>query len=280
VSAAMIRLDTEDRPTDLDRRKPSAAHVVLQTTAYGIIVGPKRRSFARWLSLGFARRSLIRALEEETLATMVLSGRVLDIGGGRHTKYGALLRLNGTLETANIDATASPDHLCDFERPLPFEDGSFDHVLSMNTFEHIYHDVALVEEVIRVLKPAGSLHLFVPLCHRVHGAPHDYHRHTAEWWLRTLSDRGCRSIRIEPLVWSRFATAVALTTAGAYLARALAMALPDLRMAVGAARRVRRGESPSIDHARSEMVASFALGYYVTGTKSPYSGPPQSTPHS
>lgn len=46
--------------------------------------------------------------------------------------------------------------------PLPYEDASFDCVISFQVIEHIEDDVALVREMARVLRPGGRLILTTP----------------------------------------------------------------------------------------------------------------------
>ena len=45
---------------------------------------------------------------------------------------------------------------------LPFDDGSFDRVITSEVLEHIQHDVAAIHEFARVLKPGGSFAATVP----------------------------------------------------------------------------------------------------------------------
>lgn len=61
---------------------------------------------------------------------------------------------------------------------LPFDDASFDTVLSNQVFEHVRDPRAFFAELARVLRPGGRLIVTVPFSYRVHAAPHDYHRFT------------------------------------------------------------------------------------------------------
>ena len=103
---------------------------------------------------------------------------VLDYGAGRGVQYlrnsaedGSLyrrhlldLRNTGARVTAaDIDA-AVLDHPCSDEQrqiradaPLPFEDESFDVIVSDNTFEHIRTPEPTAAELVRVLRPGGYI---------------------------------------------------------------------------------------------------------------------------
>ncbi len=231
----------------------------------GAIELPERKTFRRWLSLAGSRLSLTRALEEEAIDGLTLRGRVLDLGGHRRSSYYNRLRIEGTVETVNFDILSTPDHVWDLEKPLPFADGSYDHVVSCNTLEHICRDEQLIGEAIRVLRDDGSFHFLVPFCHKVHGSPRDYHRHTAEWWLQTMLNHPCGSVRVRPLVWDRRSTGAALIKSGVVL-RALVMALPDPRAMLSAMRGARR-TGGTVGELVLRSRAEFALGYYVSGTR-------------
>jgi len=48
------------------------------------------------------------------------------------------------------------------EKPLPFEDNSFDTVISCSSIEHIFYPQGMIKESSRVLKPGGKFILLVP----------------------------------------------------------------------------------------------------------------------
>jgi ubiquinone/menaquinone biosynthesis C-methylase UbiE len=50
----------------------------------------------------------------------------------------------------------------DFNRPLPFGDGSFDAVLMVDTIEHVASRATTLEEASRILKETGKLIVFTP----------------------------------------------------------------------------------------------------------------------
>jgi SAM-dependent methyltransferase len=59
---------------------------------------------------------------------------------------------------------------------LPFADGEFDTVLSVQTLEHTPNPQHLLREMARVLHPQGRLLLSAPFSFRLHEEPHDYFR--------------------------------------------------------------------------------------------------------
>ena len=81
---------------------------------------------------------------------------------------------------ASLDASkraTGPQVLYDGKR-LPFEAQSFDTVVSTEVLEHTPDPAALVAEMVRVLRPGGTLILTAPLTFRLHEEPYDYFRFT------------------------------------------------------------------------------------------------------
>src|SRR5262249_11690391 len=74
-------------------------------------------------------------------------------------------------------SASRPDYLYDGDR-LPFPDGSFDTVLSIQVLEHTPEPFHLVAEMSRVLKVSGALILAAPFSFRLHDEPHDNFRYT------------------------------------------------------------------------------------------------------
>jgi glycosyltransferase involved in cell wall biosynthesis len=228
------------------------------------LVLPRRRTPARWARLAASPHSLLRSLQYEAIEGLGLRGRTLDLGGGARSSYRPLLRVAGEIESVNIDPEIEPSYVLDLNQHLTLRDATFDNVISLNTFEHLRRDTVALAEAIRVLKPGGSFHFLIPWLYRVHGSPHDFHRHTWLWWREQLEALGVarEDLRIEPLVWSRLATAASFfgATRPGRLLRALLLLPAVLRDLV------RDGERLP-DGGPSRRLCDYALGYYVHGRK-------------
>jgi SAM-dependent methyltransferase len=81
---------------------------------------------------------------------------------------------------------------------LPFDDASFDTVLSNQVGEHVRHPEAFFAELVRVLRPGGNLIFTVPFSYRIHSDPHDFHRFTKYALTQYARDAGLDVGRIEP----------------------------------------------------------------------------------
>lgn len=98
-----------------------------------------------------------------------VEGRILEIGTG--TGYGVDIIAPHAERYVTIDKCRSVE-LGDMPSnveflqcavpPLPFEDASFDYVVSFQVIEHIKRDKEFVKEVYRVLKPGGKFIVSTP----------------------------------------------------------------------------------------------------------------------
>jgi SAM-dependent methyltransferase len=70
------------------------------------------------------------------------------------------------------------DQYVDLNKKLDIQSSSFDSVLLSDVLEHIAEPRNLLQELARVLRPQGTLVVFVPFLYRIHEEPHDYYRYT------------------------------------------------------------------------------------------------------
>lgn len=119
------------------------------------------------------RGTLSRADEREALRAAVARVRgvhavwdVLRIEGGSPLKIldigcGATKQQEGAI---GVDLRPGPgvDVVCDLEQGLPFPEDDVDHVYAVHFLEHVRDLIGLMNEIHRVLKPDGVLHVLVP----------------------------------------------------------------------------------------------------------------------
>lgn len=226
-----------------------------------MILAPRRPTFARYRRFVPEWHSLCRSLEREAIGGLPLKGVTLDVGGGADMGYVLWTKVEGTVETLNINASLCPTYVADANGPFPIEAERYDNVLSANTLEHVYNDKNCIEEITRVLKRGGRLYVLVPFLFAVHGSPEDHHRHTADFWERRLAELGYEDIVIDPLVWSPWVTATSLLGHFRGMTR-----LRNLLMFFDAWR-MRRRRDERLSGSLAESYAHFAHAYFLSAKK-------------
>jgi SAM-dependent methyltransferase len=163
-------------------KKSSGAAGLLQGA---LDLRPVRRTARRaadWVDLQY---SFI--LEQIAKAAPRARGRLLDVGCGDKpyeptfrpyvTEYIGIEHEGVFAQTNASDSERRPDLYYDGSR-LPFEDASFDTVLSVQVLEHTPRPQPLLQEMSRVLRRDGLLILSAPFSGRLHEEPFDFFRYT------------------------------------------------------------------------------------------------------
>lgn len=94
-------------------------------------------------------------------------GLVLDCGAGLRPEY--------LPNVVNFEICSYPTtDVRGVGERLPFRDCVFDAVLSLQVLEHVRDPFACAQEIVRVLKPGGTLYCVVPFLQPMHGYPSHY----------------------------------------------------------------------------------------------------------
>jgi SAM-dependent methyltransferase len=126
----------------------------------------------------FARKGLYKHISE---LIKQLNGRVLDIGCGQKP-YKALFNgdeyIGLEIDTPENRLTKKADYFYD-GKTIPFENNSFDSLLSNQVFEHVFNPDEFLKELNRVLKMNGLLLMTIPFVWDEHEQPYDYARYSS-----------------------------------------------------------------------------------------------------
>lgn len=132
-------------------------------------------------------------------------GRVLDSGCGSMPYKDLVLSNKEVTDYIGLDIESGLSYgnvKADFfwdGLKMPFEDGSFDVVISTEVLEHVPDPAHYLAEVKRVLKPGGVFFFTVPFLMSLHEVPHDYYRYTPFALELIFKKAGFESIKIKPM---------------------------------------------------------------------------------
>jgi len=108
----------------------------------------------------------------ETLARQFEGRLAIDMGAGGR-------RLVPWIKTVDLIQLPGTDYVCDFSHnQTPFESGTVDLVVCTGVLEHVEDDAFLMNEILRMLKPGGTVHIEMPFLHQYHDDPIDCRRLT------------------------------------------------------------------------------------------------------
>jgi SAM-dependent methyltransferase len=135
-----------------------------------------------------ARRALFQAVQE---SATYMKGDLLDVGCGQKpyknlfnvTKY-----IGIEVEQEGHDHTNEDVDLYYDGKHFPFENATFESVLTSQVLEHVFHPDDFLTEIHRVLTPQGRLLLTVPFVWDEHEQPYDYARYSS-FGLRHLLEK-------------------------------------------------------------------------------------------
>ncbi|MEO6722081.1 MAG: glycosyltransferase [Ferruginibacter sp.] len=222
----------------------------------------RKRTLSKWKKIWTSKSSLWRTLTYEIVEEIQLMGLTLDIGGGKKNSYHHLFKSKGQIETINIDPDVNPTYLFDLNKPIVLASEIYDTVISLNTFEHIYRDELAITEAIRLLKPGGCFHFFIPFLYKIHAEPHDYHRRTGFWWNNKLLELGLKqnNFQIDSLCWNKNST---IQSAGG---RPLSLTM-KLLLLFDVLKDSKINETRLKNIPKNALYLNYPLGYYIKGIK-------------
>ncbi|HET8798581.1 MAG TPA: class I SAM-dependent methyltransferase [Thermoanaerobaculia bacterium] len=134
-------------------------------------------------------------------------GHLLDLGCGPRDQAVPAQHLG--LQYAGVDWSSPAADLLADAHAIPFQDATFDAVLSYAVLEHLYNPFAALGEIARVLRPGGIYFGSVSQGEPFHDS---YFHHTAWGVLHGMREAGLRVVRL----WPSYDTLHALSSMGRY----------------------------------------------------------------
>lgn len=122
------------------------------------------------------------------------AGDVLDVGCGSkpyaHLFYNAKNYVGMDIEISGHNHKNSNIDIFYDGKTIPYDNCSFDQVVSFETIEHVFNLNSLLEEIHRILKTDGKLMFSIPFCWPEHEQPFDFGRYTSYGIVDVLNKNG------------------------------------------------------------------------------------------
>ena len=142
----------------------------------------------------FARKGLYQNVSK--LITN-LNGKLLDVGCGTKP-YENICNVDEYIGLEIDDEGNRQHNYADVfydGKTIPFEDKSFDSILSNQVFEHVFNPNQFLKEINRVTKMGGRFLITVPFVWDEHEQPYDYARYSSFGLKHILSENGFEVVR-------------------------------------------------------------------------------------
>jgi len=147
----------------------------------------------------FKGYTLIRTLFNEAIKDYKISGKVLDIGSKSiKSTYYQNIQIEKDTQITFTDLYEGDGVVkLDVQERFPFEENTFDCIISFHLFEHVFNYQNSAIEIQRVLKPDGKFIIAVPFMHKFHADPDDFYRFTDSAIKKIWESNGLKCESIE-----------------------------------------------------------------------------------
>lgn len=137
-------------------------------------------------------KSILRALMNEEMKNIVVTGKILDLGSGKKLPtYYQYIKPRKPFNITLTDKYYSEKSIIKLDLEKPFQlNKSYDNIFCCNVLEHLYNPTAILRSAYDHLASKGRFIGFVPFFIKIHPDPHDYHRYTAESLTKLLQKAG------------------------------------------------------------------------------------------
>ena len=143
-------------------------------------------------------KSFLRVLQNKEFKNITINGKTIDLGAknGKASYYRFFNLKYSEIDYVDINPTESNLLQLDLEKNLPISDKSYNSVIAINLFEHIFNIQNLIEEIYRILDDEGKLIGSTPFMKEYHSDPHDFYRYTQDFYKKAFEKVGFANIEL------------------------------------------------------------------------------------
>ena len=143
-------------------------------------------------------KSLSRVLQNSEFKNISINGKTIDLGAknGKASYYRFFNLDSDEINFVDINPLESHVLNLDLEKNLPIKEKSYNSVIAINLFEHIFNIQNLIEEIYRILDDKGKLIGSTPFIKEYHADLFDYYRYTQDFYKKAFEKVGFVNIKL------------------------------------------------------------------------------------
>ena len=151
--------------------------------------------------------TILRIFQILKMSEVKLKGECIEFGATHQLEknffFYSKFKKNTKITFSNVESYNKSFKIIDLTKNIKFSK-FYDRIIIFNVLEHISNLKVALKNLNRLLKKNGELIGSTPFLYRVHGAPKDYSRFTADFLLQEFRSAGFKNIRIQYLGYGPF----------------------------------------------------------------------------
>jgi SAM-dependent methyltransferase len=151
--------------------------------------------------------TILRVFQILKMSEVKLKGNCIEFGASdkldKNFFFHSKLNKDSKIIFSNIKSYNKSFKIIDLTKKIKFS-RYYDRIIIFNVLEHVSDLKIALKNLYRLLKANGELIGSTPFLYRVHGAPRDYSRFTADFLYQEFKSVGFKNIRIQYLGYGPF----------------------------------------------------------------------------
>jgi SAM-dependent methyltransferase len=151
--------------------------------------------------------TILRVFQILKMSEVKLKGNCIEFGASdkleKNFFFHSKLNKDSKIIFSNIKSYNKSFKIIDLTKKIKFN-RYYDKIIIFNVLEHVSDLKIALKNLYRLLKVNGELIGSTPFLYRVHGAPRDYSRFTADFLYQEFKSAGFKNIRIQYLGYGPF----------------------------------------------------------------------------
>ena len=151
--------------------------------------------------------TILRVFQILKISEVKLNGNCIEFGASdkldKNFFFHSKLNKDSKIIFSNIKSYNKSFKIIDLTKKIKFS-RYYDRIIIFNVLEHVSDLKIALKNLYRLLKVNGELIGSTPFLYRVHGAPRDYSRFTADFLYQEFKSVGFKNIRIQYLGYGPF----------------------------------------------------------------------------